>query len=182
MDAQNKEQAVRPEPVPPQDVALQPFDSYLKTLMESNNVRGKDLATIARVPPVCASRWADGRLMPTIGQAEALDAFFGSSIVENYRDQLRPDKKPVEKAVNQEKPKKPVTLTPGTIPVGSPEEAEAINNFLLGFGHNRNNSQPASRENMTFLGRGDSVLDILRLVMECLQLILQANILDNNTE
>lgn len=166
MDDQIKEPVARPEPAPPQDVKAQPFNSYLKALMESNKARGSSLATIAGVPQSCVSRWLKGNLMPTISQAKALDESFGSNLLEIYHDQLRSDRKPA-------------TLKPETISIGSlEEEAEAAADFLKGFGNSRSGNRPASVETPDAIDK-DAALGILRLVLECLKLIIQSRSINN---
>lgn len=172
MDDQNKEQAVRPEPAPPRDVEGLSLGGALKALMENKKVLAKEIAAVAGIDPSRVSRWLSGRGMPTVGQAEALDAFFGTNLTETCRDRLRPDKKADDKPDAKDADQ---TIKSDPDPGDSPKEAEAIADFLNGFGLAHPGPQPISTVELAASDE-EAALDILRLVVECLKLILGTRI------
>ena len=70
------------------------FSKQLKEMMAANRVHAKEVGKALGLGPYPIGTWVRGTSMPSISQARLLDKFFGSSLADDYKDMLKPDKTP----------------------------------------------------------------------------------------
>lgn len=106
------------------------FSERLKELMAARGVSAKKLSHEINLSNFTVGRWVRGETMPATDQAISLDKYFGSTLAEDFKNELRP---PINRKSPGSKEKPPAQAN----------EAEAITDFLKGFGGHSPGGGPA---------------------------------------